>query len=226
MPPTTWLELEEAQTARTQPARRPPRADRELPAALRAPVTAALVDPTPQPEPPRARVLERHRIALAVLAALACLCLASRALDVSLPALAFGSDPVAGEAGGAVRLVQGAADVNQDRSELASLARLAALERATASTLERERDRSDKRSGGDSEGTPGQGGPGGSWSDSGGQPGPELGLLPTLPAPLPDVDPDDLPDLDPSGTLPELRSVTLPDLDPPLPTVPSPTELP
>jgi hypothetical protein len=225
MPRTTWLELEEARAARTQLARRSPRADRELPAALRSPVAAPLVDPTPEQEPPRARLLEGHRIALAVLAALSCLCLASRALDGSSSAMPFGGDPVADAAGSSVLLADGVAP-SQDRIELTSLARLAALERAAASTPERERDRSDKPSGGDSEGTPGQGGPGGSGSNSGGQPEPEPGLLPPLPAPLPGVDPDDPPDLDPSGTLPELPSVTLPDLDPPLPTVPSPTELP
>ncbi|MGH3034027.1 MAG: hypothetical protein ACRDON_05655, partial [Gaiellaceae bacterium] len=121
MPPTTWLELEEAQTARTQPARRPPRAVRELPAALRAPIAATPVDPSPQPEPPRARLLERHRIALAVLAALACLCLASRALDGSSSALPFGGGPVAGEDASTVRLVHGVVALNQDHIELTSL---------------------------------------------------------------------------------------------------------
>jgi hypothetical protein len=226
MPPTTWLEREDARTARQQPAGRHPRADRQLPAALREPVVAASVDPKPQPVPQRAHRHERRRLTLAVLAALSCLYLGAHAFDVS-SALPFGGDPIPSEAGSAVRLAHGGAAVRRDRGELLSLARRAALERAATTALERGRDR-DKPSGGGSTGAPGQGGSGGSGSDSDGQPEPEppQGLLPPLPAPVPDVDTGDLPELDPSGTLPELPTVTLPELDPPLPTVESPVELP
>lgn len=195
--------------------------------ALRTPVTAAPVDPTPQPKPARAGLLERSRVALAVAAALSCLYFAGRALEGSSSALPLGGDPVAGEAGSGVLLGDGVPSVNQDIRALASLARRAALERAVAAP-EREQDRSGTPSGGASGGA-GQEGSGGSGSDSGGQPGPEQpaqGLLPPLPAPLPDVDPDDVPELDPTGTLPPLPSTNLPELDPSLPTVESPVELP
>jgi hypothetical protein len=224
MPQTTWPE-QQVRPARAQPARRPPRAAQKLPAALCEPVAVPKVDKAPEPR--RVGPLGRHRVAIALVTGLACLYAAPRALDLSLPTPPFGSDPIPSDASSAVASASSPSALNAERRVLASLARLAALDRSAAPTRTRG-DRSGKPSGGGSGGSPGGGGSDGPGGGSGNQPGTDqpLGLLSQLPAPVPSVDPDDLPQLDPAGVLPQLPPVAVPELDPSLPTVESPTELP